>query len=150
MRSAIARISSHTNVFCAPAPPTEQRTRVGLRAAARALRALQSDLMLTTSSLGIQWPIHSPSWKSGQLLAGRRPPSVGAVADDLEVLRVDAHLQELVVHGRALDQVDRAGDDVEGLRGMATTRGQPSGGVGDVSAVECLRVVGKHKARMTV
>mmetsp|Transcript_40380 Transcript_40380/g.130209 ORF Transcript_40380/g.130209 Transcript_40380/m.130209 type:complete len:540 (+) Transcript_40380:334-1953(+) len=38
------------------------------------------------------------------------------VADDLEVLRVDAHLQELVVHGRALDQVDRAGDDVEGLR----------------------------------
>ena len=75
---------------------------------------------------------------------------VGAVADDLEVLRVDAHLQELVVHGRALDQVDRAGDDVEGLRGMATTRGQPSGGVGDVSAVERLRVVGKHKARMTV
>ena len=34
--------------------------------------------------------------------------------------------------------------------GVATTRGQPSGGVGDVSAVECLRVVGKHKARMTV
>mmetsp|Transcript_40935 Transcript_40935/g.128538 ORF Transcript_40935/g.128538 Transcript_40935/m.128538 type:complete len:418 (+) Transcript_40935:1654-2907(+) len=38
------------------------------------------------------------------------------VADDLEVLWVDAHLQELVVHGRALDQVDRAGNDVERLR----------------------------------